>query len=242
MQMHVRTALVDGRWCRWREAGSGPPLVLVHGLAGSWRSWAPVLPGLAAERGVVLVDLPGLGGVPWARPFDLDASVEWLVRWSEAAELGPADLVGHSLGGLLCARLAARHPETVRKLVLVAPAALPGRTAIRTTAPLVRAVLASGPRFLALLVRDAVLSGPITIGTAALAAIATDPRADLAGVRAPTLVLLGRHDHLVPLAHAEELARLLPDGRVRTLDAGHVPMFEQPEAFSRELLGFLAEP
>jgi pimeloyl-ACP methyl ester carboxylesterase len=242
VQTQVRTALVGGRRCRWREAGGGPPLVLVHGLAGSWRWWRAVLPTLASERSVHLVDLPGFGGIPGVRPFDSDAAVEWLARWSEAAELGPADIVGHSLGGLLCARLAARHPKTVRKLVLVAPSGLPGRTALGSTVPLLRVLLASAPRFLALLARDAARSGPVTIATAVRALLTADVRLDLAGVRAPTLVLLGRNDHLLPLAHGEELARALPDGRVRVLEAGHVPMVERPAELSRELLEFLAEP
>jgi len=242
MQTRVRTALVGGLRWRWREAGSGPPLVLVHGLAGSWRWWRPVLPTLATERSVLLVDLPGFGGLPRVRPFDLDASVDWLARWSQAAEIGPADFVGHSLGGLLCARLAAHHPDTVRRVVLIAPAGLPGRTAAGATGSLLRVLWASQPRFLALLVRDTLRSGPVTIGTAARALLAADVRADLALVRARTLVLVGRRDHLVPLAHAEELARALPDGRVRTLDAGHVPMVDRPAELSRELLGFLAEP
>jgi pimeloyl-ACP methyl ester carboxylesterase len=242
METQVRTALVAGRRCRWREAGSGPPLVLVHGLAGSWRWWRPVLPMLAAERTVLLVDLPGFGRAPGVRPFDPDASVEWLASWSQAVEIGPADLVGHSLGGLLCARLAARHPEAVRRLVLVAPAGLPGRTAVRSTGPLLRVLFASRPRFLALLASDAARSGPVTIGTAVRALLAADARADLAEVRTRTLVLAGLRDHLVPLAHAWELASALPDGRVRVLDTGHVPMVERPAELSRELLGFLAAP
>ena len=242
MQTQVRTALVDGRRCRWREAGSGPPLVLVHGLAGSWRWWRPVVPMLARERTVLLVDLPGFGRRPGLRAFDPDAAVEWLAHWAQVAKLGPADLVGHSLGGLLSARLAARHPETVRRLVLVAPAGLPGRSAVGATAPLLRVLFASRPRFLALLASDAARSGPVTIGTAARALLAADARADLAAVRARTLVLAGRKDHLVPLAHAQELARALPDGRLRVLDAGHVPMVDRPAELSRELLEFLAEP
>ncbi len=166
----------------------------------------------------------------------------WLAQWWEIAEIGPAAVAGHSLGGLLCARLAARRPDLVRKLVLVAPAGLPGRTMAGSTAPLLRVLLSSHPRFLALLARDAARSGPVTIGTAARALLAADVRADLAAVRSPTLVLLGRNDHLVPLVDGEELARALPNGRVRVLEAGHVPMVEQPTLFSRELLAFLAEP
>jgi len=221
--------------------GGGSPLVLVHGLAGSWRWWRPVLPTLAERHTVLLVDLPGFGGLPLARPFALDPAVEWLAGWSDAVEIVPADVVGHSLGALLCARLAARHPDKVRKLVLVAPAGLPGRTALGTTGPLLRALLASRPRFLALLLRDAARSGPVTIAAAALALLAADARSDLAAVSAQTLVLLGRNDHLVPLAHGEELARALPDARVRRLDTGHVPMVERPAEFSCELLRFLAE-
>jgi len=240
MRPTLRTVSVDDVPVRWRSVGSGPPLVLVHGLAGSWRWWRPVLPALAQEHHVHLLDLPGFGHLPSVKRFDLDSALDWLARWAGAAAIGPADVVGHSLGALLCARLAARHPEAVRRLVLVAPTGLPGRTPLAATGPLVRALLASRPSFLALLVRDAVRSGPVSIASAAFALLAADIRSDLAAVEAPVLVLLGENDPLVPRRDADEIAAALPNASIRIVaGAGHVPMSDRPQAFSRELLQFL---
>jgi pimeloyl-ACP methyl ester carboxylesterase len=230
--------VVAGRY-RWRRLGDGPPLVLVHGLAGSWRWWRPLLPALAREHSLQLVDLPGFGRLPRARPFELDAAVEWLAGWFDAAGVESADVVGHSLGGLLSARLAARHPERVRRLVLVAPAGVPGPSPLALTTPLARTVLSARPRFLALLLRDAARSGPVTIATAALALLAADVRTDATSVSARTLVVVGRNDPLVPPAHGAELVRALPDAVLLELDTGHVPMVERPNELTRELLSFL---
>lgn len=237
-----QTARTADELVRWRAAGAGSPLVLVHGLAGSWRWWRPLLPALAAEHRVHLLDLPGFGGLPWPRRFELDHAVDWLAAWWEAAALGPIDVIGHSLGGLLGARLAARHPEAVRRLVLIAPAGVPGRTPVSSALPLSLALLRSQPRLLALLARDAIRSGPVTIGTAALAVLAADLREDLPRIEAPTLVVMGRRDALIPVSHGEELCEAIPHARLVVLeDSGHVPMDDQPDELSVELLAFLRE-
>ena len=91
------------------RAGSGPPLVLVHGLGGSWRSWQPVLPGLSAERSVVAVDLPGFAGdsVPLASPT-FAALTDALAEWLSDEGLTDAPVVGSSMGARMALELARR--------------------------------------------------------------------------------------------------------------------------------------
>src|SRR5262249_34622707 len=111
--MELREITVEGRPVRYRVAGSGEPLVLVHGLAGSWRWWSPLFDALTERHRVHVLDLP--------RPRHTSGLVEmsvWLSRWLDAAGLDRADIVGHSLGGLLAAELAARQPARVGRLAL----------------------------------------------------------------------------------------------------------------------------
>lgn len=91
------------------RTGSGDPLVLVHGLGGSWRSWDPVLPGLAAAREVIAVDLPGMAGDTPPLAFPTFASLtDALADWLRAEGLADAPLVGSSLGARMALELARR--------------------------------------------------------------------------------------------------------------------------------------
>lgn len=110
--------------------GAGPPVVLVHGWAGMKEGW-PRLPSALADAGLraLAVDLPGWGDRPAPRRFahTADAYAAWLVDL--LGDVGPAALVAHSMG-CQAALLAARdRPDLVRRLVLIAPAALPFRPA-----------------------------------------------------------------------------------------------------------------
>lgn len=106
--------------------GSGPPILLIHGLGGSWSNWAAVAPALAEVGSVLAVDLPGFGSSPPAADYSIDthvgAATELLEWWGAAG----VTVVGNSMGGLVAELLAARAPAgVVRDLVLVAPATPP---------------------------------------------------------------------------------------------------------------------
>jgi pimeloyl-ACP methyl ester carboxylesterase len=89
--------------------GSGEPLLLVHGLGGSWRTWEPVLDRLATEREVVAVDLPGHGETPaLSGETSMDSLVEAVVSFLEANDLAGIDAVGSSMGARLVLELARR--------------------------------------------------------------------------------------------------------------------------------------
>src|ERR671914_2951502 len=108
-------------------AGSGPPLILLHGLSGSRRWWGRNVPAFADSYRTYTVDLPGFGesrGVRWSR---LDDIADRLADWLVAEGLSQAHIAGHSLGGAVAARLAARHPDRIDRLVLVDAAIRPHR-------------------------------------------------------------------------------------------------------------------
>lgn len=222
--------------------GDGDPVVLVHGLAGSSRWWDPVARALACHHPVYLVDLPGFG--EWRpRRFILREAPATLARWMAHAGVPAAHVVGHSMGGLVAARLAAAWPERVHRLVLVAPAGVPsGRGLVRHLAPLFAAVTTAPPRFLPTLGADAARAGPLTTLRAARDLLADDVRHDLHAIAAPTLVVLGDRDRLIPLALGAVFAHEVPGAQLLVLEgAGHVPMAERPLELGGAMLEFLAD-
>lgn len=121
-----RTVEAGGYATRLIEIGSGPPVLLLHGLGANSAYWSDVSPVLAQSYRLWIPDLLGHGFT--ARPplrYRLEDYDRWLSGLVDAMDPGePLVLVGNSLGGLLCARYALKHPQTVGRLVLVAAAGL----------------------------------------------------------------------------------------------------------------------
>jgi pimeloyl-ACP methyl ester carboxylesterase len=113
------------RGVRYLVGGAGPPLVLVHGLGGLATNWRLVAPALAAERRVILPELPGHGGsAPLRGAATIDPFAEAALAVAEAERGSPAPWVGHSLGGLIALRAAARRPDAVSGVVVAAGAGI----------------------------------------------------------------------------------------------------------------------
>jgi pimeloyl-ACP methyl ester carboxylesterase len=116
---------------RYLVGGSGPPLVLVHGLGGAPSNWLRVAPALAAERRVIVPALPGHGGsgsLPAAPTLDPYAEAVLAVLEGEGSL--PAPWVGHSLGGIVGLRAALLRPDAVTGLVLAAAAGISSSTRV----------------------------------------------------------------------------------------------------------------
>ncbi|HEX2190832.1 MAG TPA: alpha/beta hydrolase [Longimicrobiaceae bacterium] len=242
-----RRVEVDGLGARVRyhEAGSGPALVLVHGLGVSSDYWPRNGPPLAAAGLRVLApDLPGFGRTAHPRGATaVPAQAAALLAWAEAMELGPAVYVGHSLSCQSVLELAAWWPERVRGLVLAAPTGAPRRH------PLLRqgwSFLLDIPREdwrLVPPVAQAYLrAGPLRVWRTWRRGTAHDPLPLLPRVRAPSRVVVGERDPVVPRDFAEALARGLPgDGRVAWIRGGpHAVHFSTADAFNREVLELVA--
>jgi pimeloyl-ACP methyl ester carboxylesterase len=227
---------------RARSAGVGEPVILIHGLSGSAAWWAPVLGPLSQRFEVHAVDLPGFGGNRRGGRFALPEAAAHLLAWMDAREMARASLVGHSMGGVIAADLAARAPERVNRLVLADAPLLPierGRLGLAASAA--RAGWRLPPRFLPVLAFDALRAGPFTLRRAGLDLLAADLTPRLRRIDAPALVIWGERDPFFPAAYGRRVAEALPCAELLLLaGAGHNPMWDQPGAFARAALDFLA--
>jgi pimeloyl-[acyl-carrier protein] methyl ester esterase len=241
--------------------GDGPDVVLLHGWGMHSGVWTDVAKALSDEYRVTLMDLPGHGDSP---PGSGGADLPSLCD-EVAGNAPPAAIwVGWSLGGLLVQWIAARMPDRVTRLALIAssPRFVRGPDWPCAMEPGVLGAFAESldrdpdgtlKRFLALQVHgsarareqlrqlQALVVGrrlpdlaALRDGLALLAG--EDLRGMLADIVCPTVLLMGQRDNLVP-AHAGRLMReLLPNARLQVFpDAGHAPFLSHPEAFTNRL-------
>lgn len=227
------------------RAGEGTPIVLIHGLSGSSDWWRRNFDALSREHEVGAVDLVGfgrsrrfVGSAPL--PLAFEEITALLARWIAGAFREPVHLVGHSMGGQTAIHLAAERPDLVRSLTLVGSTGIPVKAHPISHARELAfppASLSFGP----VLVRDAIrASASILLATVRL--LRDDARPAMRAVSAPTLLLWGDRDPLVPRLYAEQMLGELPAARLVVLErAGHVAMWDNAEVFNRELLAFVEE-
>ena len=124
LELVESTVEVDGMRVHYCRAGSGPAMVLVHGLVGSARNWDQNIHELAQYRTVYALDLMNMGESDRVAGLDagLEATADRIARCMDELGIESADIGGHSHGGAISMMLAARHPQRVDKLVLFAPA------------------------------------------------------------------------------------------------------------------------
>ena len=115
---------VGGARVHYQFAGEGPPLLLLHGLVGSGRNWRQNIGFLSRCASVYAFDLFNMGESERVSGLDasLEATADRIVAMMDVLSLGAADIAAHSHGGAIAMMLAARHPERVCKLILIAPA------------------------------------------------------------------------------------------------------------------------
>jgi pimeloyl-ACP methyl ester carboxylesterase len=241
--------------------GEGPGLLVAHGAGGSVEAnYGPILDGLTTGRTVVGADYPGSGGTPRSiGPLAEDELADRLVEAALENGLETFAVSGFSLGGPVAIRIAARHPDRVKALILTAAfAKADARLAL--SARIWSEIHRDGnafrlAEFLTLVgfsthALDAIPAGELEAALATFAdAISPgtpehtelvgriDVRADLAGIEVPTLVILTARDALVDPALQRELAAGIATARIAEIDTGHLPMVEQPDAW----LGLITE-
>ncbi len=243
-----------------RCAGSGQPLVWLH-HSGGHQDWFPFLDMLAERYMVFQPNHPGWGASTGLEHLDdiIDLAIFYL-DFFDALKIERPNLIGHSLGGMVAAEIAALDRDSVRKLVLCAAAGLwsdkiGGEDFFTMQGPEILKATVFKPESMAAL-------GPAVDreDRVALARSMFERQKSFASagkflwpiwdkglkkrihrITAPTLIVWGDHDGIVPTPYAEEFHRLIPGSRLEIIkDTAHMPMFEKPDEFVKIITGFLA--
>lgn len=262
----TRYVELDGARIRVREDGpaDAPVLVLLHGFTMSLESWDGWVEELADDYRIVRYDLlgHGLSGPDPLKRYAPTERVETLGRLLDRLGIARATLGGNSFGGLLAWRFAARHPERVARLILVDSGAYSIYGVGEDPAPTPPAMQAylrqpSDAGFEASMAN--IFADPSRISRARLAQIRAmmagngdafvdhldeftlpDPTPDLARIAAPTLILWGEEDRLIPVEQANRLAAAIPQASLVTYPGvGHVPHEEIPARSAADVRRFL---
>lgn len=202
--------------------GPGPRIVLVHGLAVSHRYLMPTAALLARRHRVAVPDLPGFGlsGEPGTVLGTRDLA-DALGGWLDATGGGPVVLLGNSYGCQVIVDLVVRRPELAAALVLAGPTVDPAaRSAPAQVLRWLRDVVREDPTQAGVLVRDVRDAGPRRLLVTLRHSVADRIDAKLPMVVAPTLVIRGGAEPIVPARWAREATRLLPDGELVEVPGG----------------------
>jgi pimeloyl-ACP methyl ester carboxylesterase len=254
---------VFGQHIHYVEAGTGPALILIHGLAGSSQHWQSVIAPLARHYHVIALDQIGFGHSD--KPlidYRAESFVDFLDEFMRVQHLAKATMVGNSLGGWVAALMAIEHPERVDRLVLVDAAGMVGLTdylgpkrmmALRQStlddARVLDPLLFADPH--PYNSPDAIRAGftaHLSAGdgyTVSKVMDAMERKEDLldghlGAIHAPTLILWGRQDRVIPLQFGESMRRGIAGAKLVVLDqCGHGPMIECPGPFVSALENFL---
>jgi pimeloyl-ACP methyl ester carboxylesterase len=175
--MRVKTATVHGRSVSYVEAGEGPVLLLIHGIAGSCENWREVVGPLASHHTVIAPDLPGHGASePGGGDYSIGALAAGLRDLLLTLGHERATLVGHSLGGGVTMQLGYQFPEMVERMVLVSSGGLGPEVS-----PVLRAAALPGADLFIAATADAGQRLGSVLGRG-LSAIGLRPSADIAEV------------------------------------------------------------
>lgn len=227
------------------HSGSGLPVVLLHGLAGSARWWRHTMAALATRFSVHVPELAGFGSSRPAMRVPAISTMAELVRdWLNAQELERVHLIGHSMGGQIALHFAASHSNRVGRLVLADAAGVPRPISpphlARFLAELVPPRAWGSLRFLPTMASDALRAGPLGLMRSTRRLLTDDVRPLLGLIDAPTLVLWGELDPLTPLWQGHIIADGIAGATLQVIaGAAHNPMIDRPALFNNAVLDFL---
>jgi pimeloyl-ACP methyl ester carboxylesterase len=223
---------VNGRRTHYLKAGSGPPVVLLHGGASDSRDWLETMTSLARRFTFYAPDLPGFGENE-RNPdgYYLTDFIESVEDFIAALGLADPDIAGHSFGGRVGAGVAMRGRVKIRRLVLIDAAGLgkvtwPGWS-LMTFFWVLRRILRKPQPFPRFRTREGEDTNWLFVN-------------DLPGLKSTVLLVWQRFDPYFPVSSARRAVRLIPGAKLEVFPGfGHAPNKQHNERFNRLLLDFL---
>ncbi|QID17639.1 alpha/beta fold hydrolase [Nitrogeniibacter mangrovi] len=265
-----QTIVAAGLETNVHDLGSGHPVLLIHGSGPgvtAWANWRLVMPALAEQARVIAPDMAGFGYS--ARPAGFDYSMDNWVKQAvgvlDALGIEQTDLVGNSFGGALALALTIRHPQRVRRLVLMGSVGVPFEIT-----PALDAVWGYTPSFEAMRTMMDLFAWDRSLVTDELARLRYEasirpgfqesfsamfpaprqrwvdamasPEADIRAIEHETLIIHGRDDQVIPLATSLTLHQLISRSQLHVFGrCGHWTQIEHAARFARLVGDFLAE-
>lgn len=214
------------------KAGSGPPVILLHGGASDSQDWVAAMVALSHRYSLYAPDLIGFGRSDRLKSgYYLSDFIQFTLGFIKELGLDSPALVGHSLGGRLCLQVALRYPAMVRRLVLVDTAGFGKMSrwggSLLALLWVMRKLFGRSQPYPEFLPDDGEEADWLCLER-------------LADLTVPTLIVWKRHDPYLPLASARRAEELIPNVRLAVLPGyGHAPHKQNEGSFNRLLLDFL---
>jgi pimeloyl-ACP methyl ester carboxylesterase len=247
---------INGIRTRYRRAGDGPDVLVLHGWGARIEAMTPMINGLSPTLTLHVVDLPGFGesALP-PQPWGVTDYAEWTRALIESLGLDRPSVIGHSHGGRTAIRLATTHPDLLGRLVLVDAAGIrPKRTwtyrrrvlKAKLAKHVLRRLGAPGRRAQERIASRSASSDYASAGAmrpTLVKLVNEDLTPELERVRASTLLIWGDQDDATPLSDGQTMERLIPDAGLVVLEgAGHFSYLDQAQRFNVIAGHFLAPP
>lgn len=249
-----------------RYCGTGPLVVLLHGIGGNARNWDPQLRALAPGYTAVAWDMRGYGNSEdYEGPLLLDDVCQDVIRLLDEFSAKSTYIIGLSMGGMIAQEFYRRHPERVRGMLLAntnvgigaafsqaqkdefvrlrKQPLLQGKSPADLVASMREKLLGINPPVSAI---ESIDYSIATLHTSsyikAIEAIVEFDSSDItACIQVPVLLVASTHDQVTPLASMHSMHRIIPDSQLYVFDGvGHLSNLERPEEFNELMLDFLA--
>ncbi len=262
--MSDQTLTLNGLRLHYQVEGQGPDVLFIHGWASSRRMWTHLSTGLAATHRCWALDLPGFGDSEKPAPdwYSIANYTTLLAAFLRAVGIERADMVGHSMGGMIALDFAAAHSALTTRLVAINPVVTGRRARLRPlahwgpsrqvlawthqfTPPLLLPVLNLGfsqhPVVQPLRRRfeEFTRTTPAAMWHSGQALLHHDLTARLAHITTPTLICLSTVDLMVASGEGRLAAKLIPGARLVIVRAGHMATDDAPRLMLHHLREFL---